>query len=110
MASKIFLALLGIILSLGLPIYIASANDNLVRIVVQKLMQQGKTLYQAEQFADAASNFKQVARVYELQGDLINQALALNYVSLTKQKLGDWNGASEAVSSERLCGLQSINK
>lgn len=102
MASKFFLVLLGIILSLSihvLPVCIASANANLVQSPVQKLMEQGKSLYQAGQFADAASNLKQVARAYELQGDLINQALALNYISLTKQKLGDWNGANEAVTS-----------
>jgi CHAT domain-containing protein len=102
MTSKIFLVLLGLILSLGIhifPFYIASANDNLIQAPIQKLMQQGKTLYQAGKFADAASNLKQVARTYELQRDLINQALALNYVSLTQQKLGDWNGAKESVTT-----------
>ncbi|OKH51635.1 hypothetical protein NIES2101_17870 [Calothrix sp. HK-06] len=109
MTFKIFLVLIGIILSLGihlLPIYIASANTQIVQKPVLEKMQQGKTLYQAGQFADAASDLKQVARAYELQGDFVNQALALNYLSLTQQKLGDWNGASESVTNS----LNILNK
>lgn len=109
MTSKIFLVLLGVVLSLSIhlfPIYVASANKTLVQTPVQQLMQQGKILYQAGQFADAASNLKQVARAYELQGDLVNQALVLNYLSLAQQKLGDWNGANEAVTTS----LSILNK
>ncbi|BAZ10742.1 hypothetical protein NIES4071_25650 [Calothrix sp. NIES-4071] len=109
MASKIFLVLLGLILSLGIhifPVYVTLANDSLVQTPVQDLMQQGKSLYQKGQFADAARNLKQLARAYQLQGDLVNQALALNYVSLTQQKLGDWNSASEAITTS----LNILNK
>ncbi|MBW4599074.1 MAG: CHAT domain-containing protein [Calothrix sp. FI2-JRJ7] len=109
MTSKIFLVLFGIILSLGIhlfPIDIVSANTKIVQTPVLEKMQQGKTLYQAGQFADAASHLKQVARAYELQGDFSNEALALNYLSLTQQKLGDWNGASESVTNS----LNILNK
>lgn len=109
MLSKILLLLLGLILSLGthlLPAYIAVANENLAEIPVQKLMQEGKTLYQAGRFADAARNLNQAVQTYQSQGDLINQALALNYVSLTKQKLGDWKGAKDAITTS----LNLLNK
>ncbi|ARV58811.1 hypothetical protein BZZ01_09315 [Nostocales cyanobacterium HT-58-2] len=65
----------------------------------EQLMQQGKTLYQAGQFAEAAQSFQQSARVYESQKDALNQALALNYLSLTEQKLGQWNQASKAITT-----------
>ncbi|KYC42277.1 hypothetical protein WA1_20075 [Scytonema hofmannii PCC 7110] len=65
----------------------------------EQLMQQGKTLYQAGQFAEAAQSFQQSARVYESQKDAFNQALALNYLSLTEQKLGQWKQASETITT-----------
>ncbi|NMF65509.1 hypothetical protein DP113_34395 (plasmid) [Brasilonema octagenarum UFV-E1] len=65
----------------------------------EQLMQQGKTLYQAGQFAEAAQSFQQSARVYEFQKDAFNQALALNYLSLTEQKLGRWNQANVAITT-----------
>ncbi|MBH8576660.1 CHAT domain-containing protein [Nostocaceae cyanobacterium CENA369] len=66
---------------------------------IEQLMQKGKTLYQSGQFASAAQSFQQAAQVYQSQNDLLNQALAFNFLSLTEQKLGHWNQASVAITT-----------
>ncbi|MBR8833326.1 MAG: CHAT domain-containing protein [Stigonema ocellatum SAG 48.90 = DSM 106950] len=73
---------------------------------IEQLMQKGKTLYQLGQFVSAAQSFQQAARVYQSQNDALNQALALNYLSLTEQKLGHWNIASVAITTS----LNLLNK
>lgn len=64
-----------------------------------QLMQQGKTAYSAGQFADAAQAWQQAAQVYQSQGDKLNQARALSFVSLAYQQLGQWQAASVAIAS-----------
>lgn len=66
---------------------------------VEQLIQKGKTLYQSGQFTSAVQSFQQAARVYQSQNDALNQALALNFLSLTEQKLGHWNQATTAITT-----------
>ncbi len=65
----------------------------------EQLVQQGRTFYQAGQFSQAAQSLRQAAQVYHSQGDVFNQALALNYLSLVEQKLGQWKQATEAINT-----------
>ena len=65
----------------------------------EQLMQKGKTLYQSGQFAFAAQTFQQATQVYQSQNDALNQALALNFLSLTEEKLGHLNQASVAITT-----------
>ena len=116
----ILLALLGFTLSFGLhlneaasivpviekvpiqssqPINDASTSHVQVPETTEELIQQGKNLYQSGQFASAAQSFQQAARVYQSQNDALNQALALNFLSLSEQKLGHWNQANEAIKN-----------
>ncbi len=81
------------------PISNASISDTEVPESIEQLIQKGKTLYQSGQFASAAQSFQQAAQVYQSQNDVLNQALALNYLSLTEQKLGHWNQASAAITT-----------
>ncbi|WP_375512106.1 CHAT domain-containing protein [uncultured Nostoc sp.] len=81
------------------PISSASMSHTEVPESIEQLMQKGKTLYQSGQFASATQSFQQAARVYQSQNDALNQALALNYLSLTEQKLGHWNQASVAITT-----------
>ena len=64
-----------------------------------QLLQQGKTLYEAGKFAEAATVWQQAAQVYQTQGDKLNQALALNYLCLAYQQLGQWKEAEAAIAS-----------
>jgi CHAT domain-containing protein len=62
------------------------------------LLEQGRTFYEAGRFAEAATIWQQAAQNYETQGDRINQALSLNYLSLAYQDLGQWQDAQNAIS------------
>lgn len=60
------------------------------------LIQQGKTLYETQQFAHAAEVWQQAAQVYQSRGDKQNLAKALNLLSLAYQQLGQWEKANAA--------------
>jgi len=62
------------------------------------LLQQGLQLYQTEQFSQAVQVFQQAAVAFKTQGDLLNQASALNYVALADQQLGQLPQASKAIA------------
>ncbi len=64
----------------------------------EQLVQQGKTMYEAGQFADAAIIWQKAAEVYRSQGDNLNQALVLNYLCLAYQQLGKWQDAESAIT------------
>ncbi|MDZ8221787.1 CHAT domain-containing protein [Nostoc sp. ChiVER01] len=66
---------------------------------IEQLIENGKTLYQSGQFAFAVQSFQQAAQVSQSQNDALNQALALNFLSLSEQKLGHWNQASVAITT-----------
>ncbi len=60
-------------------------------------LQQGLKLYQAEQFPEAVKVLQQAANAFQTQHDGLSQALALNYLSLAEQQLGQWSGATKAI-------------
>ena len=64
-----------------------------------QLVQQGKTLYETGQFADAAKVWQQATQVYKSQGDKKNLAKTLSFISLAYQQLGQWSEASDAIAS-----------
>ncbi len=80
------------------PISNASTSHAQVPESIEQLIQKGKTLYQSGQFAFAAQSFQQAAQVYKSQNDALNEALALNFLSLTEQKLGHWDQANKAIT------------
>ncbi len=63
-----------------------------------QLLQQGWELYQAEKFAEAVKVLQQASQALQSQGDKLNQALALNYLSLADQQLGQWPEATKAIA------------
>ncbi len=109
----ILLAVLGLTFGLGihiLPVHsklTSPQNSSLTLtapvngegVSLEKLIEQGKNLYQAGQFPQAVQSLQQAARVYEFNADVLNQALALNYLSLAEQKLGQWNQASQSITT-----------
>jgi CHAT domain-containing protein len=62
-------------------------------------LEQGKTQYESGQYAQAARIWQQAAQEYQTQGDTLNQALALNYLCLAYQQLGQWNEAENAIAT-----------
>lgn len=65
----------------------------------QTLVQQGKELYDAGEFAEAVNILQQAADRFKAEGDPLRQAMSLSNLSLAYQKLGKWNEAQEAIAS-----------
>lgn len=78
------------------------------------LIQQGRQLYQAEQYTQALSIWQQAVLAFQTTGDALKQAEALSNFSLTAQRLGQWTDAETAIqsaiallTSDRLTSSQS---
>ncbi|GET38376.1 CHAT domain-containing protein [Microseira wollei] len=100
----ILFSLLGLITFLGVQSLSAKAILATDRMRTQVLttnvlVQQGKALYEAGQFSDAAKIWQQAADAFAAAGDKLNQASALSNLSLTYQQLGLWNQAKDAIAN-----------
>lgn len=78
----------------SLPALIAQSSTN-----ANQLLQQGREQYQQGTFTQAIALWQQAATAYQTQGDLANQALALSYLSLAYQQLGEWPQAKTAIET-----------
>lgn len=59
--------------------------------------EQGRDLYRLGRFTEAAGVWQSAAQHYQQQGDQLNQALSLSYLSLTYQELHQWEAAHQAI-------------
>ncbi len=73
------------------------------------LLQQGRQNYQAGKFRAAATFLEQAAAAYRAEGATLNQAQALNHLSLAWQQLGEWVQARTAIA-ESIEILQKLKK
>jgi len=62
------------------------------------LFQQGKTHYQAGQFAAALDAWQQAAAAYQAQGEPLNQAMTFSNLALAYQELAQWDQANHAMA------------
>ncbi|OKH55200.1 hypothetical protein NIES2101_04340 [Calothrix sp. HK-06] len=60
-------------------------------------LEQGRRLYQSGRFAEAVTVWQTAAQQYQAQGDRINQALSLSYLSLAQQELNQWEAAKQSI-------------
>lgn len=65
----------------------------------EQLLQQGKQLYETGQFFAAANLWQEAVKSYQGEGAMLNQAQALNYLSLAYQELGQWQEAETAIQT-----------
>ncbi|MBD2212118.1 CHAT domain-containing protein [Nostoc linckia FACHB-104] len=72
----------------------------------KSLLEKGLTLYQKEQYSPALQIFQQAYEAFQAQGETLNQALVLNYISLTYQQLGQLTDAEKS-SEQSLQILQN---
>ena len=79
------------------PISPISSVDK--RIDATGLGQQGRKLYAAGRFNDAVEVWQLAAQAFQSQGDTLNQATALNHLSLAYQQLGSYSKATKALAS-----------
>ena len=64
----------------------------------ERLEQQGRSHYEAGQFAEAAASFQQAAQAHDAQGNELEQAIALSNLALAAQQLGRWAEANQAIT------------
>jgi CHAT domain-containing protein len=60
-------------------------------------LEQGRKLYQSGRFAEAVTAWQTAAQQYQTQGDRINEALSLSYLSLAQQELNQWEAAKQSI-------------
>jgi len=98
-----------------LPPVVASVPtvDSTAQSVTDQV-QQGREFYEAGQFSEAAKVWQEAAQAFQAEGNKLNQATALSFLSLAYQQLGQWNEAGVAISSSlqllQDTGLQSSKK
>ncbi|OUL22597.1 hypothetical protein BV372_30560 [Nostoc sp. T09] len=71
----------------------------------KELLDQGLVAYQKEQYSPALKIFQKANESFQSKGDKLNQALILNYLSLTYQQLGQLADAQQATEQS----LQLLN-
>lgn len=88
-----------------MPIATAGESASVAPIVTEvsnkaltQLVQQGREYYQAAQYAQAIAVWQQAERAAQAQGNALERALVLSYVSLAYQQLGQWQQAQSAIA------------
>ncbi|MBX9258378.1 CHAT domain-containing protein [Desmonostoc muscorum CCALA 125] len=118
-----FYFLIGLLCILGSPV-LAKVPDSInssvqlpinttMSVVVAtdpaSLVQQGKVLYDAGNFAQAVEVLQKAVQVYQQQGESLRLAATLSNLSLAYQQLGEWSQAQEAIT-ESLNWLKAQDK
>jgi CHAT domain-containing protein len=96
------LALLVLITTLYVPALSAQRVEGNSEVSSQtsnahSLLQQGIEFYEVERFSEATQVWQQAVSAFVSQGDSLNQALVLRYLSLAYQHLGQWEEAEGAI-------------
>lgn len=93
-------ALLCTVVSPVLATVVASTNQTLPSstTITANQVQQGRTLYDAGQFAEAFKVLEQAAAAFKATGDQLNEAMTLSNLSLVYQQLGQWTQAEQAIA------------
>lgn len=61
------------------------------------LLRQGRAAYEAGEMTEAVRQLQAAAIAYGERGERLNEAIALNYLSLSQQQQGEWQGARAAI-------------
>jgi tetratricopeptide (TPR) repeat protein len=62
-----------------------------------QLINRARQLYQNEQYSAASQVWQQLATVYQQQGNVLDRAMALSNLALTRQKTGDLTEAEQEI-------------
>ena len=60
-------------------------------------LEQGRNLYQLGRFTEAVTVWQTATQQYHTQGDRLNEALTLSYLSLAQQELNQWQVAQQSI-------------
>jgi tetratricopeptide (TPR) repeat protein len=65
----------------------------------QTLSQQGRSLYEAGQFSEAALMLQRAIQIYRVEGNALGEAVALRNLALVYQQLGEWDQAETVIQN-----------
>jgi CHAT domain-containing protein len=74
-----------------------SATSTLNASAAANQLEQGRNLYRSGRFTEAVTAWQTAAQQYHTQGDRLNEALSLSYLSLAQQELNQWPAASQSI-------------
>ncbi len=99
--SALCLGLLALTLPLAVPAL--AQPSSLVTQIEQSsnslnLIDQGRVAYEAGRYAEAVTVWQQAEQELQQQGDRLNRASTLNYLSLAHQELGQWQQAKQEIA------------
>ncbi|YAG12216.1 lipopolysaccharide assembly protein LapB [Nostoc sp. DSM 114161] len=112
-AIRLFLCfLMGLLCILGSPVLakvpasinsstqlpVNSATSVAVVTDTTSLVEQGKVLYDASNFAQAAEVLEKAVQAYQQQGENLRLAVTLSNLSLAYQQLGKWDRAQQVIT------------
>ena len=99
--NSLWLLSLLFLLSATIPPVVAQVNKSTPIIQQysdsQQLVQQAKEAYQLGDFTKASSLWQQAVTAFAAEENSLNQAMALSNLSLTEQKLGQWEQATATI-------------
>ena len=82
-----------------MPLKINAVPSQVSLPATENLLQQGKNLYQQQQYQDAVALLQQAIAAFEARGDRWGKAIALSNLSLAHQQLGQWQPAEHAINA-----------
>lgn len=106
--SLILLAILGLSFTVAVhAVQVSSVQRGITTAIesqvsdnnADQLLEKGQLLYQDSRFSEAVKVFQEVATIYQINNDLIKQALVGNYLAAAYEKLGEWEAAKKAIAT-----------
>ncbi|OCR00207.1 hypothetical protein BCD67_21275 [Oscillatoriales cyanobacterium USR001] len=89
------LFLLSSLLVIAIPPFIAQAQ----RLQAMQLIQQARSLYDRDRYSEAISLLQQAIKLFDSEGDRLNQAMALTNLASTFGQLSRWEEAQQALNA-----------
>jgi CHAT domain-containing protein len=86
------------ILSLCLAITLTPVTASVSSSPATNSLEQGRQFYYLGNFAQAVTIWQKASQEYHNQGDRVNEALSLSYLSLAQQELNQWEPARESIA------------
>lgn len=99
LARSLLIALIGLSLSLAIHTTPQVRAELRTTTKILALVQVGKNHYDTGQFTEGVQVLQQAAQGYAEMGNPLQQAQVLSLLSLTYQKLGQWQAAEEAIQT-----------
>jgi CHAT domain-containing protein len=93
-----FLIALSLLLCFVPSLFAGYAGSTPVSFAPSQWVSTGQTRYQSGQFAEAAIAWQQAADAFAQAQDPVNQAMALSNLSLTEQRLEQWDKSKQSLT------------